>query len=174
MNTDAKLDLILNRMLDFKDDMKKDLSELNDKTSILSENQMLMKEEIRGLNEKTSTLAKNQILMKEEIRGLNESTSTLADNQMLMKEEISGLSEKTFMLSAGQNKIKEELHSLTSTTSTLREEFYLFRHDVNKRFNEIYATLTRIEEDQTKDIEAILEEISAKLDERDQRENQNN
>jgi DNA anti-recombination protein RmuC len=108
--------------------------------------------------------------MKDEIRGLNEKTSILSDNQMLVREEISGLSEKTFILSAGQHQIKEELHSLTNTTGTLREEFYLFRHDVNDRFNEINATLTRIEEDQTKDIEAILEEISAKLDERDQRD----
>ncbi|MGD6781048.1 hypothetical protein ACQCT3_16200 [Sutcliffiella horikoshii] len=149
MNTDAKLDLILNRMLDFKVEMKKELSELNSKTSTLSDNQVLMNDEIRGLNQKTSTLA---------------------DNQILMKDEISGLSEKTFMLSAGQHQIKEELHSLTNTSSTLREEFYLFRHDVNDRFNEINATLSRIEEDQTKDIEAILEEISAKLDERDQRD----
>lgn len=131
MNTDAKLDLILNNMVD------------------LQQTQEEMKRELKGLNEKTSTLSKNQ---------------------MLMKEKISGLSEKTFMLSAGQHHIKEAVHSLTNTTSTFREEFYIFRHDVNDRFNEIYATLTRIEEDQTKDIEAILEEISAKLDERDQRD----
>ncbi|MEA3321104.1 MAG: hypothetical protein U9Q88_13935, partial [Bacillota bacterium] len=62
MNTDAKLDLILNRMLDFKYEMKKDLSELNGKTSTLSENQLLMKDEIKGLNDKTSTLADNQLL----------------------------------------------------------------------------------------------------------------
>ena len=149
MSTDAKLDLILNRMLDFKDEMKKELSDLNKKTSNLSDNQIIMKDEIRGLKEKTSILS---------------------DNQMIMRDEISGLSERTFMITAGQHQIKEELHSLTNTTSTLREEFYLFRHDVNDRFNEINATLTRIEKDQTKDIEAILEEISAKLDERDQRD----
>ena len=131
MNTDAKLDMILNNMVD---------------------------------------LQQTQEEMKRELKGLNEITSTLSKNQMLMKEEISGLSEKTFMLSAGQHHIKEAVHSLTNTTSTLREEFYIFRHDVNDRFNEINATLTRIEEDQTKDIEAILEEISAKLDERDQRD----
>ncbi|KMJ59976.1 hypothetical protein AB685_03790 [Bacillus sp. LL01] len=131
MSTDAKLDLILNNMVD---------------------------------------LQQSQEEMKKELKDLNEKTSILSDNQILMKDEISGLSEKTFMLSVGQHQIKEELHSLTNSTSTLREEFYLFRHEVNDRFNEINATLTRIEEDQTKDIEAILEEISAKLDERDQRD----
>ncbi len=113
---------------------------------------------------------KSQEEMKKELKTLNVKTSTLSENQMMMKDEISGLSERTFMLSGGQHQIKEELHSITNKTSTLREEFYLFRHDVNDRFNEINATLNRIEEDQTKDIEAILEEISAKLDERDQRD----
>lgn len=152
MNTDAKLDLILNNMVD------------------LQQTQEEMKKELKGLNQKTSILSDNQLLMKDEIKGLNEKTSILADNQLLMKDDIEGLSEKTFMLSAGQHQIKEAVHSLTNTTSTLCEEFYLFRHDVNDRFNEINATLIRIEEDQTKDIEAILEEISAKLDERDQRD----
>ncbi|MCA1320641.1 hypothetical protein LC085_12030 [Bacillus tianshenii] len=143
-----KLDMILNNMIEFK----------------ISQDEM--KKELIGLNEKTSTLSENQNKMNEELGGLNEKTSTLSENQNRMNEELGGLNEKTFLLTVGQHQIKEELHSLTNTTYTLREEFYLFRHDAIERFNEISSTLTRIEEDQTKDIEAILEEISVKLDER--------
>lgn len=109
---------------------------------------------------------KSQEEMKKELIGLNENSSLLSENQRQMSEELGGLNEKTFLLSVGQHQIKEELHSLTNTTYKLREEFYLFRHDAIERFNEISSTLTRIEDEQTRDIEAILEEISVKLDER--------
>ncbi|WP_417899735.1 hypothetical protein ABN702_05440 [Bacillus haimaensis] len=108
---------------------------------------------------------KSQEEMKKELIDLNEKTSTLSENQRQMNKELCGLNKKTFLLSVGQHQIKEELHSLTNTTFTLWEEFYLFRHGAIEWFNEISSTL-RIEEDQTKDIEAILEEISVKLDEK--------
>lgn len=111
---------------------------------------------------------KSQDEMKKELIGLNDKTNTLSINQQKMNEELHGLNERTFILSVGQHQIREELHSLANTTNTFTEEFYLFRHDTYERFNEISSTLTRLEEEQTKDIEAILVEISVKLDERDQ------
>ncbi|MGD6834471.1 hypothetical protein ACQCT5_20130 [Sutcliffiella halmapala] len=150
MRTESnKLDLILDNIMEFK------------------KSQDEMKNELIGMSEKTTTLSEHQRQMNEEIGGLNDKTSTLSKNQRQMNEELGALNEKSFLLSVGQHQIKEELHSLTNTTYTLREEFYLFRHDTIERFNEISSTLTRIEEDQTSDIEAILEEISVKLDERE-------
>ncbi|MFE7060897.1 hypothetical protein ACFVAD_01945 [Sutcliffiella sp. NPDC057660] len=144
MHTDEnKLDLILNNMTYFKksqDEMKKELIGLNDKTHTLSINQQKMNEELHGLNERTFILSVGQHQIREE--------------QHQIREE--------------QHQIREELHSLTNTTNTFREEFYIFRQDTHERFNEISSTLTRLEEEQTKDIEAILEKISVKLDERDQ------